>query len=259
MTLHRDSDAILSVRGLSKTFHARAKRPIAAIADVSLEVARGEFLGIVGPSGGGKTTLLKTVAGLLPPTSGEVVVGGRVVDGPIDDFGIAFQQPVLLPWRTALDNVLLPIEMLGLTPAKYRDEAHRLLELVGLGGFEDRRPRELSGGMQQRVALCRALIHDPAILLMDEPFGALDEFTREALNDHLLTLWEQSHKTVLFVTHSVAEAVYLCDRVAVLTPRPARLVDVVPIELPRPRQADIRYEPEFASHVRAIQEKLRAR
>jgi len=254
---HR-SNQILSIRHLSKTFHARSRNPVQAIDDVTLDVERGEFLGIVGPSGGGKTTLLKSVAGLLPITSGDIVLNGRTVVGPIDDVGIAFQQPVLLPWRTALDNVLLPIEMLGDNPGTKRDEALRLLQIVGLAGFEERRPRELSGGMQQRVALCRALIHDPPILLMDEPFGAVDEFTREALNDHLLRLWEERQKTVLFVTHSVAESVYLSDRVAILTARPARVVDVVRIDLPRPRRAEIRYSTAFAEHTRAIQEKLRA-
>ena len=251
------SSEVLVAEGLKKTFESRGRTPIVALAQVDLRVARGEFLSVVGPSGAGKTTLLKLLAGLLPPTAGQVVVAGRTVTGPIEDFGMAFQNSVLLPWRTALDNVLLPIEMLGRKKSDYRDKAMELLDLVGLTGFENRRPRELSGGMQQRVALCRALIHDPAILLMDEPFGSLDEFTRQSLNDHLLRLWEASHKTIVFVTHSVSEAVYLSDRVAILTARPATLVGVVPIDLPRPRHPDIRFEPRFADHVRIVQEKLR--
>jgi NitT/TauT family transport system ATP-binding protein len=242
---------------LSKTFEMKGREPVSAIDVLDFDVNAGEFFSVVGPSGSGKTTLLKLIAGLIPPTSGEVAVEGRVVSGPIADIGIAFQQPILLPWRSTLDNVLLPIEMLGRRRSEYRDKALELLELMGLTGFENRRPRELSGGMQQRVALCRALIHDPAILLMDEPFGAVDEITRESLNDHLLRLWQTSNKTIVFVTHSVAEAVYLSDRVAVLSSRPARMVDIVPVALPRPRRPELRFEPEFGEQVRVVQEKLK--
>ena len=249
--------AVLVTRNLSKRFESRGRAPVEAIDRVDLAVQQGEFFSVVGPSGAGKTTLLKLIAGLLPPTEGQVEVDGRPVTGPIADFGIAFQHSVLLPWRTAIDNVLLPIEMLGKRAKDYRNKALELLALMGLEGFEQRRPRELSGGMQQRVALCRALIHDPSILLMDEPFGALDEFTRQSLNDYLLRLWESSHKTVVFVTHSIAEAVYLSDRVAVLTPRPARLVDIVDVNLPRPRSESMRFEANFAERVRFVQEKLK--
>jgi NitT/TauT family transport system ATP-binding protein len=248
---------VLAAESLSKSFVARGRDPVEAIADLSFEVSAGEFFSVVGPSGAGKTTLLKIIAGLMSPSAGGAWVQGRPVKEPIEDLGMVFQNPVLLPWRTALDNVLLPIEMLRRDRNEYRDRALELLELVGLNGFEYRRPRELSGGMQQRVALCRALIHDPAILLMDEPFGALDEFTRQSLNDYLLTLWEASRKTVVFVTHSVAEAVYLSDRIAVLTARPARLAGTVKVELPRPRRPEMRYDPAFVAHVRKVQEFLR--
>jgi NitT/TauT family transport system ATP-binding protein len=249
---------IVTLENLSKRFKTRRREPVEAIKDLSFGVAEGEFLSILGPSGAGKTTLLKIVAGLVPPSKGAVWVQGTPVDGPIQDFGMVFQNPVLLPWRTALQNVMLPIELLHSDRKDSRTKARELLALVGLDGFEDRRPHELSGGMQQRVALCRALIHDPAILLMDEPFGSLDELTRESLNDYLLRLWEAARKTVMFVTHSVSEAVYLSDRVAVLTPRPARLAGMVRIDLPRPRYPDMRYETEFASQVRAVQKRLRA-
>jgi NitT/TauT family transport system ATP-binding protein len=255
--LSQSSGVALATRDLSKTFVSRGHEPVDAIKNLTLQVQAGDFLSVVGPSGGGKTTLLKIMAGLIPPSTGEVLVDEAPISGPISDFGMVFQNPVLLPWRTALDNVMLPIEILGFDRGEFRNKAQELFELMGLSGFEKRRPRELSGGMQQRVSLCRALIHDPAILLMDEPFAAVDEFTRQSLNDYLLTLWEASRKTVIFVTHSVAEAVYLSDRVAVLTSRPARLVDVVEVGLPRPRLPDLRFEPEFAAKVREVQEKLR--
>lgn len=245
------------MRGVSKTF-GKGPDAIQAIEELSLDIEEGEFMSLVGPSGSGKTTLIKIIAGLLPATSGEVLLRDVAVTQPIQDFGIVFQSPVLLPWRSALRNVLLPIEMLGLDKSKYVDRARELLELVGLEGFEDRRPQELSGGMKQRVSICRALIHDPAILLMDEPFGALDQFTREALNDHLLALWSRSQKTVLFVTHNIGEAVYLSDRIAVMTPRPARLVDVVDVNLPRPRDPDMRYEAEVVEQLRKVQQALRS-
>jgi NitT/TauT family transport system ATP-binding protein len=235
----------------------KRQEPVEAIADLTFSVNVGEFFSIVGPSGAGKTTLLKLIAGLRQPVAGRVSVMGSLVEGPIDDFGMVFQNPVLLPWRTALDNVLLPIEMLKRDRQAFVGRAMELLDLLGLKGFERRKPRELSGGMQQRVALCRALIHDPAILLMDEPFGALDEFTRQSLNDYLLALWEAARKTVIFVTHSVAESVYLSDRVAVLTSRPARLAGLVEIELPRPRHPDIRFDAGFTQYVRTIQDRLR--
>jgi NitT/TauT family transport system ATP-binding protein len=192
----------------------------------------------------------------MAPTSGAVVLREEPVMGPISDFGIVFQSPVLLPWRSALRNVLLPIEMLG--RSGYEDRAKELLAQVGLTEFRNHRPSQLSGGMKQRVSLCRALIHDPSILLMDEPFGAIDEFTRESLNDQLLELWRDSNKTVLFVTHNVGEAVYLSDRVAVMSGRPSRLADVIEIDLPRERHAEMRYETRFIEQVKKVHQALRA-
>jgi NitT/TauT family transport system ATP-binding protein len=246
----------LSLRRLSKTYRSGADL-IPAIDEVTLEVSNREFLSIVGPSGCGKTTLLKLVAGLIPPSGGEVLIGSERVTGPIRDFGIVFQKPTLLPWRTVLNNVLLPIEMLKLPRAAHVDRARELLAQAGLRGFEDRRPNELSGGMQQRVALCRALVHDPEILLMDEPFAAVDEFNRERLNDQLLSLWAFAKKTIVFVTHNVVEAVYLSDRVAVLSRRPSRIAGVEDIQLPRPRRADMRFDPQLLAHARNIQRMLR--
>jgi NitT/TauT family transport system ATP-binding protein len=249
----------LSVDSVQKEFVGRGpNEAVEAISEISLDVSEGEFLSIVGPSGAGKTTFLKIIAGLMPASRGQVTVNGSRVTQPLPDFGIVFQNPVLLPWRSALDNVLLPIEMLHLNKQAYRERAHELLDLVGLTGFEHRRPRELSGGMQQRVSLCRALIHDPRILLMDEPFGSLDEFTRESMNDHLLRLWDASRKMVLFVTHNIAEAVYLSDRVAVFTPRPARLAGVISIQLPRPRHQQMRFEAAFIEQMRSVQARLRS-
>jgi NitT/TauT family transport system ATP-binding protein len=221
---------------------------VEALDDVTLGVERGEFLAVLGPSGCGKSTLLRAVAGLRSPSRGEIRVAGRPVRGPLPDVGMVFQAPVLLRWRRVVDNVLLPAELAGLDPRRYRSRAHELLTLVGLGGFAQRYPRELSGGMQQRVALCRALLLDPPLLLMDEPFGALDALTRDELNLELLRVWGEgssARKTILFVTHSVAEAVFLADRVVVLTARPGRVARICPVDLPRPRRVDTRALPAF--------------
>jgi NitT/TauT family transport system ATP-binding protein len=199
----------------------------------------------VGPSGCGKSTLLKLVAGLTLPTGGSIRVRQRPVSEPFPDVGFVFQQAVLLPWRSVLDNVLFSVEMLGLDPKQYRKQAGDLLELTGLGGFETTYPRELSGGMQQRVAICRALLPDPGLLLMDEPFGALDAMTREEMSLELLRIWEERRKTILFVTHSIPEAILLADRVVVMTPRPGRLARVLAIDLPRPRTMDLEFDPRF--------------
>ena len=250
--------ASLSLEDVGKTFQDPRGDHVAAVDRVDLSIESGSFVSIVGPSGCGKTTLLRIVAGLLSPTRGRVVVGGKPVEGPIEDFGMVFQSPVLLPWRTALGNVLLPIEMLGRNRRRYEKTATELFALVGLQGFESKRPRELSGGMQMRVALCRALIHDPSVLLLDEPFSGIDEFTREGLNDHLLTLWETSHKTAVLVTHNIEEAVYLSDRVVVLSPRPARVTGIVDVGLPRPRGERIRYSVELLDEVRKVKDLLRS-
>ncbi|MEM2901974.1 MAG: ABC transporter ATP-binding protein [Candidatus Bathyarchaeia archaeon] len=203
--------------------------------NISIEVQEEEFVTFIGPSGCGKSTLLKLVAGLLQPTKGEIWMNSQRVTEPTGRIGFVFQNPVLLNWRTVLENVLLPIEILGEDREKYRGKAMDLLELTGLKGFEHRYPRELSGGMQQRVSICRALITDPEILLMDEPFGALDAITREQMNLELTRIWQTQKKTVLFVTHSIPEAVFLSDRVVVMSHRPAHIVEDVKVNLPRPR------------------------
>ena len=208
---------------------------MAALAGVDLEVREKEFLSLVGRSGCGKSTLLRILAGLVPASDGTVAIGGATVRGPRRDVGLMFQRPALMPWRTVIENVLLPVEILGLDRKASRREAAELLELVGLEGFERRRPWELSGGMQQRVALCRALISRPDVLLMDEPFAALDALTREELSLELQRIWTERRTTIVFVTHGIAEAVVLSDRVAVMTPRPGRITRIVPVPVGRPR------------------------
>jgi NitT/TauT family transport system ATP-binding protein len=192
--------------------------------------------------------LLKLVAGLVAPSRGRIHVRDQPVEEPFPDVGFVFQQPVLLPWRTVLDNVLFSIEMLGLEPRQYRKPAGDLLELTGLAGFETKYPRELSGGMQQRVAICRALLPDPSLLLMDEPFGALDAMTREEMSLELLRIWEERRKTILFVTHSIPEAILLADRVVVMSSRPGRIARVIAVDLPRPRTMDLEFDPRFKAH-----------
>ncbi len=241
----------IAVHDLGKVFATR-DGPVTALDGVSFEVAEGEFVTIVGRSGCGKTTLLRLVGGLATRTSGTVRVHGDEVTGPLRDAGIVFQAPTLLAWRSILDNVLLPAEFLRLDLAEARRRARELLRLVGLGGFERRYPRELSGGMQQRAAISRALIHDPSFLLLDEPFGALDALTREEMNLELLRIWSERKKTSLLITHSIPEAVFLADRVIVMTPRPGRVAEIIPVDLPRPRTAAMRLAPEFADLVRRI-------
>src|SRR5215813_8662356 len=220
--------------------------PVEALRDISLTVNRGEFVSLVGPSGCGKSTLLRIIAGLRPATSGAVTVNAVQVAKPISNIGMVFQSPVLLKWRTILDNVLLPVELTGLARAKYRQRAFDLLRLVGLGDFAIKLTGELSGGMQQRVSICRALLLDPPLLLMDEPFGALDAMTRDDLNFELLRIWGEGlgvggkRKTIVFVTHSIQEAVTLSDRVVVMSQRPGHIRAVVEIELPRPRTIEMR-------------------
>ena len=233
--------------------------PVEALRDVGFSVGRGELVALVGPSGCGKSTLLRVVAGLRRPTTGAVEVDGRAVTGPIPSVGMVFQAPVLLKWRTVRDNVLLPAELAGLGRARYRERAEHLLRLVGLDGFADRLPRELSGGMQQRAAICRALLLDPPLLLMDEPFGALDAMTRDEMNLELLRVWGEpavARKTVLFVTHSIPEAVFLADRVVVMSPRPGRVARVVDVPLPRPRTPATRAAPPFGALSLEIHESL---
>ncbi len=230
---------------VEKTYRTRRGDLVRAVEDITLEVGENEFVTLVGASGCGKSTLLKLVAGLTPATRGTIHIRGAAVREPFPDVGFVFQQPVLLPWRSVLDNVLFSVEMLGLDPRQYRKPAGDLLELTGLGGFETKYPRELSGGMQQRVAICRALLPDPSLLLMDEPFGALDAMTREEMSLELLRIWEERRKTILFVTHSIPEAILLADRVVVMTPRPGRVARVLTVDLPRPRTMDLEFDPRF--------------
>ena len=217
--------------------YAAASGRVLALEHIDLTARDGEFLAVVGPSGCGKSTLLKLVSGLLAPTAGEVRVNGAAVGGASAQVGVVFQGALLMPWRSVLDNILLQVEVRGLRKADYLEPARRLIELVGLKEFVHRKPYELSGGMQQRVGLCRALVHDPQILLMDEPFGALDAMTRETMNEELQRIWMERRKTVLLITHSIAEAVFLADRVLVMGPRPGRIIGEVRIDLPRPRHA----------------------
>ncbi|HET9752258.1 MAG TPA: ABC transporter ATP-binding protein [Myxococcales bacterium] len=249
---------VIAVRGLRKEYQASGG-PVVALDDIDFAVAEGEFVAILGPSGCGKSTLLKIVAGLLPGTRGEVRLRDLPVDGPRHDVGVVFQSPVLFPWRTVLDNVLLPIEVQGLGRARHKAHALELLAMVGLQGFENRYPWELSGGMQQRVALTRSLIHEPDMLLMDEPFGALDALTRETMNVELQRIWLEHPKTVLFVTHSIAEAVFLADRILVMTARPGRLAESVPVPLPRPRALDVMSTAAFGAIVHRIRAHFSAR
>ena len=239
--------------------YATASGAVEALREISLGVSAGEFAALVGPSGCGKSTLLRIIAGLRPATTGAVAVAGRPVTHPIHEVGMVFQAPVLLKWRRVLDNVLLPAELAGLDPRQYEQRAHELLKLVGLGDFADKYPRELSGGMQQRAALCRALLLDPPLLLMDEPFGALDAMTRDELNLELLRVWgegSQARKTIVFVTHSIPEAVFLADRVVVLTPRPGRVARIFPVGLPRPRTVASRASADFGALALQIHETL---
>jgi NitT/TauT family transport system ATP-binding protein len=235
-------------------FETREGQDLNALEGVGLDILPGEFVSIVGPSGCGKTTLLRLVAGLLAPTSGKVFVGEIEVQAPRPDVGLVFQQALLLPWFSVMRNVLLPVDVQGRRIADYQERAVDLIKMVGLAGFEKRLPSELSGGMQQRVALARALVHDPKILLMDEPFAALDAMTRETMNIELQRIWSRQHKTVLFVTHGIPESVFLSDRVVVITPRPGRVAAIVDIPFSRPRTAQLLGTPEFAAVAAQIRE-----
>ncbi len=246
---------LIEYEGIRKIYNS-GNDEVIALEEVSFNVAEGEFITVVGRSGCGKSTLLKITCGLLPATAGTVRVAGAPVREPLTNIGIVFQSPVLLAWRKALDNVLLQIEARKLDLDRYREKAFELLELTGLKGFEHKYPNELSGGMQQRVSISRALIHDPPLLLMDEPFGALDAITRDEMNIELLRIWQEARKTVVFITHSIPEAVFLGDRVIVMTPRPGKVADIMSVDLPRPRTTSIRDEPKFIGYVKQIRERL---
>jgi NitT/TauT family transport system ATP-binding protein len=246
---------IISMRNLSKVY-ATQDEPLLALRDVTLDVGAGEFVSFVGPSGCGKSTLLNIVGGLLDRTSGDLWFKGEDQREARREIGMMFQTPVLFEWRTVVDNVLLPVEILGLNKSAYRPRALELLDLTGLKGFEEAYPRHLSGGMQQRAALSRVLIYDPEVLLLDEPFGALDEFTRETMNLELLRIWTATGKTVVFVTHNINEAVFLSDRVVVMTPRPGQIARIVGVDLPRPRTRDVMKQPAYAETVFEVREVL---
>jgi len=246
------SEPFIRLRGVRKAYR-RGREAHLAISDASFDVLPGELVSLVGPSGCGKSTLLKILAGLHPHDGGEVAIGSATHPfDPSRDVGMVFQAPLLLKWRRVLENVLLPAEILGLPAAAARDRARELLALVGLAGHEDKYPYELSGGMQQRAAIARALVHDPKLVLMDEPFGALDALTREKMNLELLRIWEEAGKTIVFVTHGISEAVFLGTRVVVLTAGPARMADNFEIRLPRPRTLDLKTHAAFGEYTRRI-------
>ncbi len=233
-----------------------SREPVVALEDASFDFEQGQLVALLGPSGCGKTTLLRIVAGLIPKTSGSVVIGGREVVEPPGDYGFVFQSPSLMPWRTVFGNVLFPMEILRRDTKSARRRAAELLALVGLKAFAQARPHQLSGGMQQRVALCRALVHQPQLLLMDEPFGALDELTRLEMNDLLLRIRRETGASVLFVTHSISEAVYLSDKVVVFSRRPARVAREIAVDLPYPRSQQTRFTPAFTRAERIASEAL---
>lgn len=247
--------SIISICNLKKTYFSEKREPVEAIADISLDIEENSFVSVVGPSGCGKSTMLKILAGILSHTSGDVLIRGRKAERIGKEVGIVFQDPVLLPWRNVLQNVLLPIEVLDMDKRNHLVQAHTLIEMVGLKGFESRYPVELSGGMRQRVSIARALIHEPLLLLMDEPFGALDALTREIMNMELLRIWEESKKTIFFITHSIPEAVFLSDQVVVLSARPSRVLNVVDIHLRRPRKIEMFTSDEagnYSNKIRAL-------
>jgi NitT/TauT family transport system ATP-binding protein len=245
---------LIEFQNLSRSFRSRDGDEILALKDLSLSIGRNEFVTLVGPSGCGKSTLLRIVAGLILPTRGVAKIDGNPVSAPRDETAMVFQSPTLLPWASVLDNVLFPLRMMGRMTPDSRSRARSLIRLVGLDGFEDKSPRELSGGMQQRVAICRALIHEPQVLLMDEPFGALDALTREEMTLELLRIWESQPKTIVFVTHSIPEAVLLADRVVVMSARPGRIAEIIHVPLARPRSFELESHPEFQRCTHRIRE-----
>ncbi len=230
-------EAYIRLQNVGKVYQSKAG-PVEACGEIDLDIRRSEFVAIVGPSGCGKTTILKMVAGLQPYTAGSISIDGKRVDGPHTDLGIVFQDAILLDWRNVLDNVLLQVDIRHLDRAQFEPVARSLLKATGLDGFENHKPYELSGGMRQRASICRALVHDPPLLLMDEPFGALDALTREQIAMDIQRVWMEKRKTALFITHSIPEAVLLADRVVVMSPRPGRIVEIIDIDLPRPRRLD---------------------
>jgi NitT/TauT family transport system ATP-binding protein len=248
--------AAITARGLGKAYATNAGEPIQALSQVNFEVGVGEFVSIVGPSGCGKTTVMRILAGLVDGYTGSVSIGDRVVHGPTPEIGVVFQDANLMPWRNVLANVMLPGQVLRLDKAACKARALELLALVGLSGFEEKLPGELSGGMRQRAAIARALLHDPKILLLDEPFGALDAMTRDNMNVELARIAAQAGKTVFLITHSIAESVFLSDRVLVMSSRPGRIIEEIAIDLPKPRTLDVVADPQFAETVLRIRRLL---
>jgi len=248
---------LIAVEQVGKTFVSGAKT-VTALENVSFAIHEGNFVSIVGPSGCGKSTLLKIISGLLPASSGGVAVNGDPVMSPLENVGMVFQAPVLLKWRSVLGNILLPVEFAKLDLPSHMTKARALVKLVGLEGFEEMYPHELSGGMQQRASLCRALVTDPQLLLMDEPFGALDAMTRDELDMELLRIWVERKKTVLFVTHSIQEAVFLSDWVFVMSARPGRLLEKIAVDLPRPRTLEMMSAAHFGEYTLRIRALLAA-
>jgi NitT/TauT family transport system ATP-binding protein len=242
----------IRLQGVGKRYETK-DGPVEACAEIDLDIRRSEFVAIVGPSGCGKTTILKMVAGLVPHTAGSITVGGRNVERPLTDVGIVFQEAILLDWRSVLSNVMLQIDIRGTQAAPGERVARQLLQATGLSGFENKKPYELSGGMRQRVSICRALVHDPTLLLMDEPFGALDALTREQISMDIQRIWMDKRKTAIHITHSIPEAVLLADRVVVMGPRPGRIVEIIEIDLPRPRRLD-KLPPAFNDYAGRIRE-----
>jgi NitT/TauT family transport system ATP-binding protein len=253
------AETVIDIHGLSLVFQT-PDAPVQALADIDLQVGRGEFVSFIGPSGCGKTTLLRVIADLERQTAGHIAVNGVAPEQARKSrgYGYVFQAPALYPWRTVVRNVTLPLEIMGVAPAERQTRAAKYLSMVGLDGFERKFPWQLSGGMQQRVSIARALSFEPDLLLMDEPFGALDEITRDHLNEQLLRLWEKTNKTVIFVTHSIAEAVYLSTRIVVMSPRPGRIMEVIDCDLPKGRTLDARETPQFLEIAHKVRVALRA-
>jgi NitT/TauT family transport system ATP-binding protein len=248
---------LISLRDVAKTYRSADGAAIQALSTVSFDITAGEFVSVVGPSGCGKSTLLKMLAGLQPPTGGTIALRGQPIAGPQSDIGVVFQEATLLPWLTVLRNVLVPADVARVPRKQMEERALGLLDLVGLKGFHNKYPRELSGGMQQRVAICRALLRGPHILLMDEPFGALDALTRDFMSLELQRIWQAQRNTVLFITHSIPEAVLLSDRVIVMSPRPGQILDTVTIDLPRPRTLEMINSAAFGAYAVRIRNLLR--
>ena len=242
---------LIEARGVSKIYQSK-DGPVESLKPLDFAIKEGEFVSVVGPSGCGKSTLLKMVAGLLPISGGSLTLAGKPIKGPQKDVGIVFQSAVLLPWRSVEDNILLQAEMRHLPKAASQARARELMEMAGLKGFEGKYPWQLSGGMQQRASICRALLHDPSVLLMDEPFGALDAMTREKMNLELQRIWMTSKKTVMLITHSIPEAIFLSDRVMVMSERPGSIAAVYDIDLPRPRTLDVMSSPEFGAYTKLV-------